>query len=47
MGIGSEGYVSIQQGRKFIGAELKASYFQLATRNMAMAKTIQQDLFVA
>ena len=47
MGIASEGYVAIQQGRKFIGAELKASYFQLARRNMEMAKTIQQDLFVA
>lgn len=47
MGIASEGYVAIQQGRRFIGAELKASYFQLARRNMEMAKTIQQDLFVA
>lgn len=47
MGIGSEGYVSIQQGRKFIGAELKASYFELAKRNMEMAKTIQQDMFAA
>lgn len=47
MGIASEGYVSVQQGRKFIGAELKASYFELAKRNMAMAKTIQEDLFSA
>lgn len=47
MGIGSEGYVSIQTGRRFIGAELKASYFELAKRNMAMAKTIQQDMFAA
>lgn len=47
MGIASEGYIAIQQGRRFIGAELKASYFQLARRNMEMAKTIQQDLFVA
>ena len=45
MGIASEGYVSVQLGRKFIGAELKASYYQLAKRNMASAKTVQQDLF--
>ena len=45
MGIASEGYVSVQQGRKFIGAELKASYFALATRNMEIAQTIQGDMF--
>ena len=45
MGIGSEGYVSIQTGRKFIGAELKASYFQLAARNLADANKTQIDLF--
>lgn len=45
MGIGSEGYVSIQTGRKFIGAELKASYYELAKRNMELANCIQDDLF--
>ncbi len=45
MGIASEGYVSIQLGRKFIGAELKASYFELAKRNMEMADKIQEELF--
>lgn len=45
MGIASEGYVSIQLGRKFVGAELKASYYQLAKRNMESAKTVQQDMF--
>ena len=45
MGIGSEGYVSIQLGRKFIGAELKASYFELAVRNMEQASKIQEELF--
>ena len=30
MGIGSEGYVSLQSGRKFIGVELKESYFRQA-----------------
>jgi len=47
MGIASEGYVSVQLGRKFIGAELKASYFELAKRNMELANTIQEDLFSA
>lgn len=37
-GIGSEGYVSIQEGRKFVGAELKASYYQMAARNLANAE---------
>jgi len=45
MGIASEGYVSIQQNRRFIGAELKASYFELAKRNMELAKSCQQDMF--
>ena len=34
MGIGSEGYVSLQQGRKFIGTELKESYFNCAVTNL-------------
>jgi hypothetical protein len=37
-GIGSEGYVALQEGRKFIGAELKRSYFNLACRNLAAAE---------
>jgi len=45
LGIASEGYVAIQQGRKFIGAELKASYFELAKRNMRDANKVQTDLF--
>ena len=36
-GIGSEGYVSIEMGRKFIGAELKKSYYEQACRNLANA----------
>lgn len=45
-GIGSEGYVAIQMGRKFIGAELKESYFALAKRNLDEAETMQQvELF--
>lgn len=45
MGIGSEGYVAVQNGRRFIGAELKKSYFDLACRNMEQAKIVQQELF--
>ena len=37
MGIGSEGYCSILKGRKFIGIELKASYFECARNNLAEA----------
>lgn len=45
MGIGSEGYMSLKAGRKFIGAELKGSYFNLAIRNLELAKASQYDLF--
>jgi DNA methylase len=44
-GIGSEGYVAIQEGRKFIGAELKTSYFEQASRNLANAKGKQTSIF--
>lgn len=33
-GIGSEGVVSIQQGRRFVGCELKASYWRQACENL-------------
>lgn len=36
-GIGSEGYVAIQEGRRFVGAELKRSYYEQAVRNLAAA----------
>lgn len=44
MGIGSEGYVALRMGRKFIGAELKESYFKLACRNLEQAGKGQGDL---
>ena len=47
MGIGSEGYVSLRMGRKFIGAELKESYYRLACRNLEQAGKGQDDLFGA
>lgn len=34
LGIGSEGYVSIKKGRKFIGMELKESYYNQAVKNL-------------
>ena len=46
-GIGSEGYVSLQMGRRFVGAELKHSYYQQAARNLAMAMRGTADLFAA
>ena len=44
-GIGSEGFVSIEEGRKFIGVELKKSYFEQAARNLAQANKGELDLF--
>jgi len=44
-GIGSEGYVALQMGRRFVGAELKRSYFDVACRNLAAAKREQGGLF--
>lgn len=37
-GIGSEGYVSLKQERKFIGIELKDSYFRSAISNLRAAE---------
>lgn len=45
MGIGSEGYVAVGMGRKFIGVELKPSYFKQAAANLAAAKAKTKDLF--
>jgi DNA modification methylase len=45
-GIGSEGYVALQEGRRFVGAELKASYYKQAVANLqAAANPPQQTLF--
>lgn len=41
-GIGSEGYVSLEQGRKFVGIELKRSYYEQAARNLAEASITRQ-----
>lgn len=37
-GIGSEGVVALRHGRRFVGCELKRSYWEQACRNLAVAK---------
>lgn len=44
-GIGSEGYVAIQQGRRFFGIELKESYFKQAVANLRNAHKMTNPLF--
>jgi len=44
-GIGSEGYTAVKMGRKFIGTELKPSYYELACANIEDAKKEQTGLF--
>ena len=41
-GIGSEGYVALQEGRRFVGAELKKSYYEQAARNLKDAQVHKQ-----
>jgi DNA modification methylase len=49
-GIGSEGYGAVKAGRRFVGVELKESYFDTTCRNLRLAATkareAQQTLFV-
>lgn len=45
-GIGSEGYVSLQMARKFIGVELKESYYRQAAQNLENAVKLTGDMFV-
>lgn len=44
-GIGSEGYIAIQEGRRFQGVELKESYFAQATANLKIAHRVANPLF--
>ena len=44
-GIGSEGHVAVQMGRKFVGVELKQSYYRQAVRNLHNALRMTGDLF--
>jgi superfamily II DNA or RNA helicase len=44
-GIGSEGYVSLQEGRRFVGAELKGSYWRQACLNLeSVAKGTKKQI---
>lgn len=47
-GIGSEGYCSLNMGRRFIGCELKKSYFDVAVKNLLQASNPrkQRNLFL-
>lgn len=45
MGIGSEGYVATKLRRKFIGVELKQSYWEHACRHIKAAEDESADLF--
>jgi DNA modification methylase len=47
MGIGSEGFVAIETGRRFVGVELKDSYYRQAVANLAGAMQQTQGLFAA
>lgn len=44
-GIGSEGYVAVEEGRRFVGVELKRSYYDQACRNLTAAAESRHDLF--
>ena len=47
-GIGSEGFVALQRGRRFVGIELKESYWRQAIENLKaaeMSKAQELDLF--
>lgn len=43
-GIASEGHVAVEMGRRFIGIELKSSYYDQAVLNIRAA-AVQSDLF--
>ncbi len=47
MGIGSEGYVALEMGRRFVGVELKASYFKQAAGNLSAVCAKTNDLFMS
>ena len=48
-GIGSEGYESLKMNRRFVGFELKKSYFNMACKNLKSIEMApqQQSLFAA
>ena len=46
-GIGSEGYEAVRLGRRFVGIELKPSYYRAAIENLRRAEhlSVRQDMF--
>ena len=42
-GIGSEGYVAIEERRRFVGAELKDTYYRQAFANLAAALKLRDQ----
>lgn len=44
-GIGSEGFVALEMGRRFLGSELKQSYYQQSCRNLSAALSASTGLF--
>ena len=46
-GIGSEGHVAIEMERRFVGVELKRSYYEQACRNLVAARAARVDLFTS
>lgn len=44
-GVGSDGYTAVKMGSRFIGSELKKSYFEQAVKNIGDIKKQTQDLF--
>lgn len=43
-GIGTEGYVALQNNRRYLGIELKESYFDLSTKNLMSAELEKQQV---
>ena len=46
-GIGSEGYVAVQNDRRFIGIELKSVYYNQAVKNLLRSQRESSDMFTA
>jgi len=42
-GIGSEGYVAVQHGRRFVGCELKPSYWRTAVANLRAVESAKDE----
>ena len=43
-GIGTEGYVALENRRRYLGCELKESYFELSIKNLTNAELKKQQI---